>query len=37
MDRDTIRFLLYVVVGVALFVLLVRWSFNESVLNYFPF
>jgi hypothetical protein len=37
MDRDTVRFLLYVVVGVALFALLIRWSYNESILDYFPF
>jgi hypothetical protein len=35
MDRDSIRFLLLVVAGVILFVLLVRWSFNEGVLDYF--
>ena len=37
MDRDTARFLLYVVVGVVLFALLIRWSFNERILDYFPF
>ena len=37
MDRDVLRFLLYVVVGIALFVLLVRWSLNENVLDYFYF
>ena len=37
MDRDVARFLLYVVVGIALFVLLIRWSLNNNVLDYFYF
>lgn len=31
MDRDTLRFLLYVVVGVILFAAAVRWVFSEYV------
>jgi hypothetical protein len=37
MDRDMIRFLLYVVLAIALFVLLIRWSLNENVLDYLYF
>jgi hypothetical protein len=37
MDRDVARFLLYVVLGIVLFVLLIRWSFSENVLDYFYF
>ncbi len=34
MDRDTLRFLMYVVVGIAVFVLLVQYTINQSVLDY---
>ena len=37
MDRDVTRFLIYVVLGIALFVLLIRWSFNQNVLDYLYF
>ena len=37
MDRDVARFLLYVVVGIGLFILLLRWSFNQNVLDYLYF
>ena len=33
MDRDVARFLIYVVLGIALFVLLIRWSLNQNVLD----
>jgi hypothetical protein len=37
MDRDMLRFLLYVVLGIALFVLLIRWTLNENLLDYLYF
>ena len=37
MDRDTVRFLLFVVAGIVLYALLIRWSYNESILEYLPF
>ena len=37
MDRDVARFLIYVVLGIVLFVLLIRWSFNQNMLDYLYF
>jgi len=31
MDRDIVRFLLYFVIGIAIFVMVVRWMFAEYV------